>query len=320
MSELNILLKQLDEAAKNPAAQLDKVLASGKKAIGCVPVYCPEELVYAAGMIPFGVWGADGVELKNSKLYFPAFICSVMQSALELGMAGTFDKLSGIMIPVLCDSLKCMTQNFRCAVPQVEVLPVIHPQNRRIEAGQEFLRSQYAKLKNRLGEISGIEATDERINAAIDVYNAHRAAMRAFTDNCAEHPELVSPAARSAVIQSGFFMDKAEHTAIVNEINVLLAAAPASDKKFKRIIVTGILADSPAILAAFERFGSPSLATTLPLNPASSAPMSPQEAIPLRDLRSSLPTWRAAAFSTIRKRSAPSLLPSLRRSGRPTAL
>ncbi len=255
MSELKTLLEQLRDIASSPSAQLDKTISEGKKAIGCMPVYCPEEIVYAAGMIPFGVWGADGVELKNSKLYFPAFICSVLQSTIELGMAGVYNKLSGIMIPVLCDSLKCMTQNFRCAVPQVEVIPVIHPQNRRVESGQEFLRSQYNRIRAKLGEIAGVEITDEKLNTAIDIYNAHRASMRSFVKAASEHPDLISPRDRSAVIKSGYFMDKAEHSKIVDEINGILTSASPCDKKFKRVIVTGILADSPAILEAFERFG-----------------------------------------------------------------
>lgn len=255
MSELNMLLSQLRDIAENPAKQLDNVVASGKKAIGCMPVYCPEELVYAAGMIPFGVWGADGIELKNSKLYFPAFICSVLQSTIELGIAGTYNKLSGIMIPVLCDSLKCMTQNFRCAVPQVEVLPVIHPQNRRILAGQKFLCSQYNKLRNRLGEIANTDISDDKLTNAIEIYNHHRATMRKFDELAAEHGDLISASARSAVIKSGYFMDKAEHSTLVSEINSILENAPKNESKQKRIIVTGILADSPAILNAFERFG-----------------------------------------------------------------
>ncbi len=255
MEELKSVISQLEDIAKHPSRQLDCVIKSGKKAVGCLPVYCPEELVYASGMIPFGIWGVDGLELKNSKHYFPAFICSVLQSALELGMKGVFDRLEAVMIPVLCDSLKCMTQNFKCGVPNVEVLPVIHPQNRKTTAGREFLRSQYQKLANRLGEISGTPLTDATLADAVSVYNAHRLEMRKFSENAAKHPELISPSQRSAVIKSAFFMDKAEHTAAVSKINALLSNAPEGSFDGKRIIVTGILADSPAILECFANNG-----------------------------------------------------------------
>ncbi len=254
MSEIKSILSQLDCVAKNPRRQLDMIIDGGKNVVGCLPVYCPEELVYAAGMIPFGIWGADGKELSKAKLYFPAFICSVLQSALELGLEGAFDRMKAVMIPVLCDSLKCMGQNFKAGVPQVEFLPVIHPQNRKTEAGQEFLRSQYMKLRKRLGEI-GTPISDEKLAEAINIYNNHRRVMREFSETAAKHPELISASERSAVIKSGFFMDKAEHTKLVERLNLLCGAEPVVPWDGKRVIVTGILADSSSLLSIFEKNG-----------------------------------------------------------------
>lgn len=252
MSEIRSILSELGFIANNPRKQLDKIIESGKKVVGCVPYYCPEELVYAAGMIPFGIWGADGKEISKAKLYFPAFICSLLQSALELGLEGAYDRMKAVMIPVLCDSLKCMGQNFKVGVPQVEFLPVIHPQNRKTEAGKEFLLSQYQKLRGRLGEI-GTPVSDERLTQAISVYNNHRRIMREFTETAAKYPDLISPLMRSAVIKSGFFMDKAEHAKLVEKLNLLCRTEPVKPWKGKKIITTGILADSPALLNIFGK-------------------------------------------------------------------
>jgi len=160
--------------------------------------------------------------------------------------------MKGVMIPVLCDSLKCMGQNFKVGVPQVEFLPVIHPQNRKIEAGQEFLRSQYQKLRNRLGEI-GEPVSDEKLADAIAVYNEHRRVMREFVETAAEYPDIISASARSTVIKSGFFMDKAEHSKLVDKLNGLCNMEFPKPWKGKKVVTTGILADSAALLRIFER-------------------------------------------------------------------
>ncbi|MFR4807704.1 MAG: hypothetical protein ACLT9Y_01125 [Peptostreptococcus anaerobius] len=57
MSNLEELFGKL---AVCPLEQIDKYVADGKKVIGCAPVYAPEELVYASGMIPMAIWGAEG--------------------------------------------------------------------------------------------------------------------------------------------------------------------------------------------------------------------------------------------------------------------
>ena len=110
MADLHTNIECLKNACKNPRAQLDKYLAAGKKVIGCFEPYTPEELVHASGMIPMGLWGGH-TELKLVKSYLPAFACPIMQANLEFGLNGTYKGISGVIIPAICDTLRCMTQN-----------------------------------------------------------------------------------------------------------------------------------------------------------------------------------------------------------------
>lgn len=251
MSNITGLLEQFGKIVANPKERLDEHIANGKKVIGCLPVYCPEEIVYAADMVPFGVWGAER-EVSEAKTYFPAFICSILQTSLEMGLKGDLDKLSAVMIPVLCDSLKCMGQNWKQGVKNVEFIPVIHPQNRKMEAGVEFLKVQYTKIKNRLEEISGNKITDEKLQAAIDVYNEHRKTMREFVEVAAQYPHLITPTQRNAVIKSGYFIEKADHTKMVQELIKECKAQPQKEWDGIKVVTTGIIADSPSILKILE--------------------------------------------------------------------
>lgn len=252
MQEIDRLLDWFKTIAANPKAQLDAVTATGKKVIGCLPVYCPEELVYAAGMLPFGIWGSDNTRISEAKKYFPAFICSIMQTSLELGLKGAYDQMSAVMIPNLCDSLKCMGQNWKVGIKTVEFIPVVYPQNRKMEAGVAFLMSQYGKIRTRLEEISGKEITDGKLAKAIDIYNEHRQVMRNFTEVVANYPNLITPAQRSAVIKSGYFVDKAEHSKQVIALIDACNRQPVEAWQGKKVVITGILADSKSILTILE--------------------------------------------------------------------
>ena len=55
MSGVKELLAALRAVSADPRAQLDEALSQGRKAVGVLPYFCPEELVYAAGMLPFGI-------------------------------------------------------------------------------------------------------------------------------------------------------------------------------------------------------------------------------------------------------------------------
>ena len=63
-------IQEFSAIAANPAAQLKKFKDEGKKVVGVLPYYAPEELVYAAGMVPMGIWGSNDKTIVRSKEYF----------------------------------------------------------------------------------------------------------------------------------------------------------------------------------------------------------------------------------------------------------
>lgn len=250
MRKTDELLNQLGDIASNPGAALEAVLASGKKAVGILPYFAPEELVDAAGLVPFGVWGAQ-LQASEAKRYFPAFICSLLQTALELGIRGKLDGLSAIIAPLSCDSLKCFGPNWKAAVKSVPVIEFAFAQNRKIDAGVQFTVSQYEKVAAQLAEITGAEISKDAVAKSVAKYNANRAALREFSALAATHPQSVSPKNRSAVIKAGYFMDRAEHTALVSELCEALRAIPDESWDGLRVVTSGILADAPQILEIF---------------------------------------------------------------------
>ena len=84
---------------------------TGKPAVGCFPLFVPEELVYAAGFLPVGLWGGIS-SFQKSNQYIQSFACSIMRANLELGLSGKYDMLKAALIPSQCDTLKCVCENF----------------------------------------------------------------------------------------------------------------------------------------------------------------------------------------------------------------
>ena len=52
---INALFDEFKVKAATPKQQLAEYKAQGKKVIGVLPYYAPEELVYAAGIVPMGM-------------------------------------------------------------------------------------------------------------------------------------------------------------------------------------------------------------------------------------------------------------------------
>ena len=247
------ILNQLHEAAANPKKQLDAYTAAGRQVVLTAPVYTPEEIIHSMGLVPMGAWGAD-IQLNESKRWFPAFICSIAQSIVELGIKGAYDGAKAIVIPTLCDSLKVLVENFKYGVPSIPVVPMTWPQNRVPDFGKAFTKAGCERVIRDLEAITGAKYSDAALQASIRVYNAHNAAMRRLTKVLRAHPE-VSAAERSDCFKSAFFMLKEEHTALVSELCDALEAQGAGGGKKIPVYISGILADSPDFNAILDAAG-----------------------------------------------------------------
>lgn len=246
------LLERFHQVATHPADQMKGYLAQGRKVILTAPVYTPDEIIHAMGMVPMGAWGGD-LELEESKKYFPAFICSIVQSAVELGMKGVYDGASAIVIPSLCDSLKVMGQNWKYAVPSIPFIPMTYPQNRKPAFGLTFTLAGYQRVISDLEKATGLTFDEAKLAGSLTVYNEHNAAMRELSALLVKHPE-VNATQRSDIYKSAFFMLKEEHTALVRELMEALSAQPETTAPLT-IYTTGILADAPGLTSILDEFG-----------------------------------------------------------------
>ena len=250
---INTLLDEFKVKAATPKQQLAEYKAQGKKVVGVLPYYAPEELVYAAGIVPMGIWGSNTKTISRAKEYCATFYCTIAQLALEMLLDGTMDGLDGIITPTICDTLRPMSQNFRVAMgDKMSVIFLAHPQNRFEEFGLQFTVDQYNHVKKELEKIAGREITNEDIQNAIKVYNESRAARRKFVKLASDHCDVITPTKRSAVLKAFYFMLKDEYIAKLNELNAELEKLPVCDWQGTKVVTSGIICDNPALLAAFE--------------------------------------------------------------------
>ena len=250
---IELLLNDFKAVAEHPHRQADAYKAQGKKIIGVLPYYAPEELVYAAGMVPMGIWGSNNKTISRAKEYCATFYCTIAQLALEMLLDGTLDVLDGLITPTICDTLRPMSQNFRVAMEgKLPCIFLAHPQNRRPAFGLQFTVDQYMHVKSELEKISGAPITDEALRDAIKVYNKSRAARRKFSKLANEHCDVISAVSRSAVYRASWFMLKDEYTEKLEQLNAELEKLPAANWTGKKIVTSGIICDNPKLMQILD--------------------------------------------------------------------
>ena len=255
MIELNNIIDELKDISRNPGASVRKAMdETGKKAVGCFPIYAPEEIVYAAGALPVGMWGGPTTGNLSGK-YLQTFCCSIMKANTEQALGGQYDCLSAVIMTTYCDTLKCVVENWKAASPQLNIIPMVYPQNRKIPAGRIFLREELIRVKNELQKVLDTKISYDAISCSVELYDDYRRTMQEFTRISGNYPDLFDAVTRHLLIKAAYFMDKRTYVSKMKDILDGLKHLDPSGNREKRIILTGLLAEPEEFLALFGENG-----------------------------------------------------------------
>ena len=254
MKTVKELLQPMEAVLADIPGAIRAQKAQGKKTVGVFPIYAPEELVHAAGMFPVGCWGGQ-VTISQATALLPPFACPVMQGITELSLTGGYDLLDGAILSSPCDTLKCLTQNFMRTCPGIKPIFCIYPQNNKLEGGVRYIYQQLKEVAARLEELSGKPITDQDLHDSIELYNDSRAAMMDLTALLMEKPGALTATERYTVMKARWFMDKAEHAALVRELCAALEAAPASGGARRKVVLAGIMTEPAGFVQVLDELG-----------------------------------------------------------------
>jgi benzoyl-CoA reductase/2-hydroxyglutaryl-CoA dehydratase subunit BcrC/BadD/HgdB len=246
------IIKKLEEEALHPKKSVIKeIKETGKRAIGCFPIYTPEEIIYAAGYLPVAMWGGN-TELKLADKYLQSFCCSIMRANIEYGMKGVYNMLEAVVLPTFCDTLKCVCENWKVAVPNIPIIPIVYPQNRTIECGFEYMEDEFKRVRDEISRLSNKEILDEDIEKSFEIYEEYRNAMREFVEVASDYPQIITARRRHLIIKAGQFADKARYTKDIKKIIDGLYKEEKKPFRGTKVIATGLLSEPVEILDIFD--------------------------------------------------------------------
>lgn len=252
MKGINTILATMKEVVSHPGQVVKNYKQkTGKGVVGCFPIYCPEEIVHAAGMLPVGMWGGQ-TQISQALTIVPSFCCSIMQSNIELALKGVYIDLDAVIMSSPCDTLKSIPQDWGYAIPDIKVIQIVYPQMRKIEGGVEYLKTEFMRVKQEIEAITGEPITDAALQESIQVYNQHRKSLREFCTVARNYLLTITPVVRHLVIKSGYFMEKSQHTMLVDKLSSELKKLPPEEWQGRKVILTGITAEPDALLEILD--------------------------------------------------------------------
>ena len=221
---------------------------TGKKIVGYTCSYTPEEIIYAAGALPFRLFGTDE-GIHRADMHLQSYCCSLVRGILEEGLSGRLDFLDGAVFPHTCDSIQRLSDIWRLNVTPQFHIDLVLPVKLNTTSARQYLIDILEKFKKDLERALGVKITDATLSDAIKTYNQIRALMMQLYAIRAQRPEIMSGRDFHSIIKAAMIMDRQLLLKKLGEIVVQMQNAPGSKipPGTKKLVLTGSICSHPDI-------------------------------------------------------------------------
>jgi benzoyl-CoA reductase subunit C len=217
---------------------------SGGKVVGHFQVYFPEEIVHAAGMLPFKVCGAP-IEAVQADSRFGSYLCSILKTSLELALSKRVEFDLFVTHPI-CDAARNLGAVWGRNFPYpCQILYL--PQNANSPAAVTYLRNEYARLQRTIETIAGRPVTEDQLRRSLLLFNRNRALLRELYAIKRETPWLLSADEAYVLVALGGLIPREEHNDLLEAVLPQIAARPNKKQDKIRLVFEGGFCEQPPL-------------------------------------------------------------------------
>ncbi|PKN18873.1 MAG: 2-hydroxyacyl-CoA dehydratase [Deltaproteobacteria bacterium HGW-Deltaproteobacteria-6] len=250
-------IAELLTIVENPYFYLQQLKdKTGKKIVGTVCSYAPEELIFAAGALPVRLFGSDS-GIHRADLHLQSYCCSLVRGILEEALSGRLDLLDGMVFPHTCDSIQRLSDVWRLNLVKPFHADVVLPVKLTTPSARQYLIDVLAKFKTDLERGLSREITEAGLIHAVKIYNAIRAQMTRLYQLRCENPQIIKGQDFHTIVRAAMIMEREAFletlSAIVAELTKTAPGKKASGAR--RLVLSGGICNHPDIYDAIESAG-----------------------------------------------------------------
>jgi benzoyl-CoA reductase subunit C len=215
---------------------------AGGKVAGHFQVYFPEEIVHAAGMLPFKVRGA-AVEPNRADSHFGSYLCSILKTSLELVLSERVELDMFISHPI-CDAARNLAAiwgrnyDYPCQILYL-------PQNPNSAGSVDYLRHEYDRMRRVVQDVTDREITDDDLRSSITVFNENRRLLRELYEIKRVTPWLITAEDAYALLALAGMIPREEHNELLATLLPKVRERTTKPEDRIRVVFEGGFCEQP---------------------------------------------------------------------------
>lgn len=187
-----------------------------RRVIACSPMYAPEEIIHAAGMLPMTLLGSDEtVTMANN--YLHAFLCHPVRSNFNQFLKGDLDFADGLVFSDICDQEKRVASLLRLHFSSRFCHFVRFPKMMHGAGSKEHLIRELVKLRTALENLSERKIADDELRRSISLYNRTRMLLSQTYQLRRNSPGSFFGDELSIVVSAAMVMPKEEYNPLLSD-------------------------------------------------------------------------------------------------------
>ncbi len=246
------IIERFRSITDKPQSYAKSLHEKGKLVAGYMCTHVPEEILYAAGIVPVRILSSH-VSQAMTRSYIHETYCSFSHDCAYQGLVGNYDFLDLITTSSSCIHMgEAFNVWVRFAGFEGKHYLISYPHIIETKPAASFMKQSYEEFRKFLEAFTKKPITDEDIEKAIKVYNQTRGLLKRLWQLLRrENPPITGTDAATATLASQF-MDKQEFNKLIEKLLKELEPAQGKGAPGIRLMVSGGACDDMAALSLIE--------------------------------------------------------------------
>lgn len=241
------------ECLVNP--KMEEWMKDGGKVIGYYCSFMPEEIITAAGFMPYRIRAIESKETIDADAYVSQLICTFTRHSLNLALNGKFNFLDGMIWTTNCDHIRRTIDYWNGRV-DIPFLHLIQIPKKTGEDQVEKYKMELKKLIKRMEEVYEIKITEKALSEAIQIHNKKRALLRQIYELRKSDNPVLTGADMLAITVAGTSMPVLYYIECLEKLLKEMQVWKKEKIEKVRILLTGSELDNPKFVNIIEEMGT----------------------------------------------------------------
>jgi benzoyl-CoA reductase/2-hydroxyglutaryl-CoA dehydratase subunit BcrC/BadD/HgdB len=248
------VLKEFETIASKGYREIPFTLPKDRDPVGFFCPYVPEELIHAAGALPFRLMGTP-IRMSHVQAHLPSNCCHLVKSSLESLLQGELDFLKGIIFSHTCDSMQGLADIWALQRHTPLQFNLMMPSHLDSEISRVYLKSEIERFKGFLQSHIG-EITPQSLKNSIQLFNRVREKLQKIYALRPTWHKQIPGIDFARIIRAGYLMDRQRYLELLDDLLNTLPKETEESGNLVPVYLAGNMTHSDLHFSLIEEAGA----------------------------------------------------------------